>query len=60
MIDGNPCGIFPPNFMKGLSKISSTVSLSAGFFTKIFFIKSHASGGALWNLGNENLHCLIN
>jgi len=42
---GNPSGIEPPSFINGLYKISSRVSLSAGFGTNNFFISYTASGG---------------
>jgi len=43
---GRPNGIVLPIFIKGLSKISSIVSLREGSGTRIFFIKSNAYGGA--------------
>jgi hypothetical protein len=50
---GNETGIL---FLvrKGCLRISSTVSLFSGLFTKIFLSKSQASGLASWNLGNSN------
>lgn len=56
---GSPWGILFPSLIKGLSNISSIVNLSAGFFTKILFIKSIAYGGALWLLGKVNEHLFI-
>lgn len=47
MISGNSKGIPDPNFIKGLSSISSNVSRLAGFGTRIFFIRLIASSGAL-------------
>jgi hypothetical protein len=39
---GNPNGIEPPNFIKGLSRIYYNVGLLEGFETNIFFIRSIA------------------
>jgi hypothetical protein len=52
-IGGSYLNILLPNFIKSLFKISYNVGLSAGFFTKIFLIKSIAYCGTTIYFGKE-------